>query len=91
MESNDNLKVVQEYILGGAELLSGAGLNRVHEKEYVLTLVLPADGDHPKEEVVFAAYDSFEYQHWRDCITAVLHPEKPASALGGRRATVHGT
>ena len=88
MESNDDRKVVQEYILGGAELLTGPGLNRAHGREHVLSVVLPADGDRPKEEIVFAACDSLEFQQWRDNISAVLHPERPSGGLG-RRATLH--
>ena len=89
MESNDDHKVVQEYILGGAELLTGPELDKAHSREHVLSVVLPADGDRPKEEIVFAASDSIEFQQWRDNISAVLYPERPLSGLG-RRASLHG-
>ena len=90
MESNDDSKVVQEYILGGAELRTGPGVDKAHSREHVLSLVLPADGDRPKEEILFATSDNAEFQRWRDSISAVLHPAQRSSSGLVRRATLSG-
>ena len=89
MDATDAKKVMSEYIIAGSELLLGSEVNTKHEKEFTIVLVLPADRDKPKEEVVVAAYDSHEFCKWNDALSSIVYPNR-LSRRGPRRTTVHG-
>ena len=89
MDSTDHKKVVGDYIIAGSELLAGPEVNAQHDKELTIVIILPADGDRPKQEIVVAAYDSHEYNKWREALSAVIYPDR-SSSRGTRRTTVHG-
>ena len=89
MDSSDHKKVTGDYIIAGSELLTGPEVNTQHDKDLTIVIVLPADGDRPKEEVVVAAYDSHEYNKWREALSSVIYPDR-SSSRGTRRTTVHG-